>query len=175
MKTIKLSFILFLWICAFPVFSQTEKIAHKSHSGTTATFSLQEDGGYGLPSELHRLDSVKKYLDTCVVEFFSVIWSRSRNSITIDTLCDNNQYRYLNLGSQRVIDSLKQYPYFKNVKFIGFSENESSPKTKKNTFPFSFHNPNGGGNLPMLVTFICLLVAVLFIAQYKSKRIATLT
>jgi hypothetical protein len=175
MKLFKLLLLFAVWIFAYSAFSQTQKIGHKSHSGSVATFAFQEDGGYGLPPQLlkvYELDCVVKYLDTCVIEIFTKTFSSEKY---MDTLCENNQYRYMNLADKGVIDSLKQNSYFRSVEFIGFEVLNQSSQSKENSVPIFIKKPKTGNKLPLLFVFISLVVAILFWFQYKVQRNSALS
>jgi hypothetical protein len=172
MKQLQLLLLFAVWIFAYSAFSQTQKIAHKSHSGSVATFTIEGDGGYGLPTQFYILDTVVKYSDTCVIEIFTKTFSSEKY---MDTLCENNQYRYMNLADKGVIDSLKQNSYFRSVEFIGFEVLNQSSQSKENSVPIFIKKPKTGNKLPLLFVFIGLVVAILFWFQYKVQRNSALS
>ena len=103
--------LLFLLGCS-TVFSQTEIIAHKSHSGKMGTFSIfaPNDGSrFGLPPMF--MDSIKRISDSTVVEF------ARQGGFFIDTVTHHQYCSDPNIS----LDSLRKL-YPSDTRFIGFEE-----------------------------------------------------
>ena len=100
------------------VSAQTAIIAHKSHSGTAATFAFADPGNFGLPPT--RLVRVTKVSDT------SVIMTNSRGgSERNDTIYYHPVFSDPNI----TVDSMQKL-YYDEVEFKGFDKKPSKEKTK---------------------------------------------
>lgn len=89
------------------VFTQTELIAYKSHSGNMAHYKLTGYDNLGGPPIY--IDSILKLNDSTIVEYFS--WGMQNDTIINHPVC--------NL-SQSTLDSLKGNYYNLNINFIEF-------------------------------------------------------
>ena len=90
--------------------SQTKMIAHRSHSGSTATFSTKGEGNFGNPPM--RIDSLIKISDTKMI-LVSDPFYRQRDTIDIKS------YPYT-ANPNIPLDSLKKlYP---ETTFVGFDK-----------------------------------------------------
>jgi len=112
MKTQKLLIVLFLLSFCFTCFSQTKKIAHRSHSGKNSTFKpFNYSDNFGLPSR--DIDSIIKISDKKIVEVPTFPQYYKRDTINI-----KDYYMFKN--PKISMDSIrKKYP---DIKFVGFDK-----------------------------------------------------
>jgi len=112
-----------------PLFGQTTLIAHKSHSGTAATFALADPGNFGIPPS--RLVKITKLSDT------SVVLTNSRGGMMEekDTLYNHPVYS----DPAITVDSMRNYARVteyssKELEFENFDKKqEKSTKVKEET------------------------------------------
>jgi hypothetical protein len=168
--------------------AQTRLISHKSHSGSTATFSTALENSlfdigasnFGEPSSERRftIDSIILQPDNSAVVVSSEknVWvTASQSKIGFrpgrDTL-----YNHPLLSKQHAIDSIKRQLWFEanNIKFVNYDNIKpqavKKEEPKKNTF---FAVPSGDDNFPakpMLVFAVTLLSGLIaFVSYYFYK------
>jgi hypothetical protein len=96
-----------LLVASTGAFSQTGMIAHRSHSGSGASFDPRGGDGFGLPPK--HIDSVVRISDTSTLEF---------SNYGADTVYNGNAWNDPKLS----LDSLQRA--FPKIRFIGFEEAE---------------------------------------------------
>jgi hypothetical protein len=116
--------VLLLLLCS-QVFAQTKLVAHRSHSGTAATFSSREEGNFGWIEPRQILKKVIRLSDTTAIEVFDV----GRDTTVRHPYWNNPRIR---------LDSLKKL--FPDISFEGF---ESTSVTAE--------APSDRGTLPLVV------------------------
>ncbi|WP_343747689.1 hypothetical protein [Fluviicola sp.] len=99
--------------------AQTAIIAHKSHSGTSATFVIDPSGNFGEPPP--RLVQVIRLNDTASITVYDYYGLR----YDFDTVYRDPYYSNYQLN----IDSMNSNPYFK-VEYINFKHSPDSLKPK---------------------------------------------
>jgi len=145
---------LLVGITATPAMAQTALIAHRSHSGTIATFDATANENFGLPPSTYITDSVMRISDTLAVRYGQVHHYNGRSARqTQDTL----SYNVPPSAPQITVEKLRaQYP---KAKFLGFDSPQPPPKPirgrrKRSTLvvpPTSDNGPTARPGLPRTV------------------------
>lgn len=157
-------------VAGLSAFSQTKRIAHKSHSGTAASFSRYSAHNFGLPP-IH-LDSVLKLSDKKVVRYRSYGYTGSQ-AIT-DTI--SHHIHFINPSIS--LDSLKTL--FPDTKFIGFDkapphQEKAGPSKKKKKSGTGFWMPSGpydpGTPIVWTVCLVMILSSSLSMFWVKGKAL----
>lgn len=121
-------FLVFALFSTGVAFAQTGLIAHKSHSGTAATFTFADPGNFGAPSPT--LVSVKWLNDSTVVQKMDR-WGGNRE----DTLYNHPIYSDPNIP----LDSIRKMNWFENVEYIDTAKRlrsyEAQPAKTKSAEP----------------------------------------
>ncbi len=175
MKTIKyflLSTAIFLFLSiSTNSYSQTKMIAHKSHSGSSKTFTPNSAGNFGEPFHF-QLDTIVKLTDTSVVEIRTFMEMREVDTIFNHRLCNNPEIGF---------DSLKIY--YPHIALIGFEE--SANKEQENKTPIvvpsileeDSNKENDENSIPLLgfivLTTMLLLGFIFWTQNLKQLRMGS--
>ena len=149
---------LLVGVTATPAMAQTALIAHRSHSGTIATFdAAATNDNFGLPPSIHITDSVLRISDTLAVLYGQVQHYKEKHARQIQ---DTFSYNVPPAAPQTTVEKLRaQYP---EAKFLGFDQPQPPPKPLKGRRkrsalvvpPTSDNDPTAGPGLPRTVGMV---------------------
>lgn len=122
-KKMKTTWMLLLSICLYTAgFAQTKMIAHKSHSGLPADFSLEGDDNYGNPP-MH-MDTLIWLSDTSIVEIMSYGYGDTGRRDTV------YNHPYFNRPGISLEEIQSMYPNY--TVFIGFDKKAKEQRALPN-------------------------------------------
>lgn len=168
---------LFFWLCllisGFMTLAQTKIIAHESHGGGQASFSLEKEDCFGQPREFdYRLDSVIKHERNAVVEIYH---RKEKGKCLNCRLVDTTQQHPIFNNPEVSLDSMQRL--FPDVVFVGFDKVTKEKKVKLKAGLNTSFEPlqemqrvNGVKKLIGLTIMLFLLLATLLWKQSKVDR-----
>lgn len=169
MKTIYLlSIVMFT---SFGMFSQTELIAFKSHSGDLENFKFETYENIGIPPM--RIDTIIILNDSTIVEISSRYWSGRPNFCVKDTVVNHPMYQ-----QSSDYKKLRGNYYDTTIVFINYDtltvkqKNKIAKKKKKENMiaPMSGQFPNSKNQLLVILSLFMIMCAG-FVWQINKHKI----